>query len=83
MCTFSLAEEYGFASELGVCRFCGVEPAEQVQLRSRREVEKCLEFSLKVDLTCSFEDVYTLFGGDNGVAIEISSPLLKFSEVLN
>ena len=61
----------------------GVELAEQVQLRRRREIEDIHELGHEMHLAAALQDVNALLGGDHRIAVEIGRPLLELREVLH
>ena len=63
--------------------FAGIELAEDVELRCRREAQLLLEFRHQVDLVQSIEGIHALLGGDHVVAVEICAGLLELGEVLD
>lgn len=81
--TSALSEKYSLAAKFGFRSFTGIEFPKHVQFWSRWEVQKRLEFSHKVDLAASFENINALLGGDDVVTVEVSRPLFELREVFN
>ena len=60
-----------------------IEPAEDVQLRRRREVEEVLELAHEMHLAAALERVDALARGAGMVAVEVGGALLELREVLD
>ena len=80
---FAFSEKYFLAAELGISGLVLTKLAEDVQLRRGWEVQNRLEFRHEVNLTSTFENIYSFLGGDDGVAVKICRSLLKLGKVLD
>jgi hypothetical protein len=78
-----LPEEQRLPTELRRGGLLGVELAEDVELRRRREVQDLLELAHEVDLASALQDVDALLTGDHVVPVEIGTALLELREVLD
>ena len=61
----------------------GVELAEEVQARGRREVEQVLDLRHEVDLAAALQGIDPLGRSRDLVAVEVGGPLLELGEVLD
>src|SRR5690606_16035835 len=78
-----LAEEKRLAAKLLLRRELGIETAERVELRSRREIEDFLELGHRMHLAAALQEVHALFLRDHDVAVEVRRALLELGEILD
>ena len=83
MRALALAEEDLLAAHLALAGFGGVELAEDVELRRRREVEQLLKLRHEMHLAAAFEDVGALTRRVGRDAVEVGGALLELGEVFH
>src|SRR5437016_3599292 len=79
----ALAEEDLLAPHLGLCRLCGIELAENVELGRLRKVQHLLEIGHEIDLAAALERVHAFLRGRDDVTVEVGGALLEFGEILD